>query len=166
LNFGKGRFRWDSTGLRVDLSAVLIFAHQIGSLAESDVKNAGPILGFHLEPLNPGPDRTETEVREGHNFSFKTTLTNQCAKISLMRIETSGAYSWRTDLYDDVADRVGASTRSKAIDTSYKFTKEMVGNLERAVNHPDMTDELAEILSTGAVEVEYRIETGVNVRDQ
>jgi len=60
----------------------------------------------------------------------------------------------------------GANTRSKAIDGSCEFTNEMIGNLERAVNHPDMTDELAEILTTDAVEVEYRVETGMNVREQ
>jgi hypothetical protein len=34
-----------------------------------------------------------------------------------------------------------------------------------AVEHEDMTEELAEILSTRAVEVEYEVSTGVNVRD-
>jgi hypothetical protein len=40
----------------------------------------------------------------------------------------------------------------------------MLPALERAVEHEDMTEDLAEILSTPTVEVEYEIETGVNVR--
>ena len=39
----------------------------------------------------------------------------------------------------------------------------MLPALERAVEHPDMTEELAEILSTSAVNVEYRVETGVSI---
>lgn len=82
-----------------------------------------------------------------------------------MRIETSGKYEWRTDLYDDVGDRLGEATRSGAVDGACEFTQEMLGNLERAVEHPDMTPELAAILTTDAVDVEYEVSTGVNVRD-
>jgi len=39
----------------------------------------------------------------------------------------------------------------------------MLPALERAVEHPDMTEELAEILSIRSVDVEYRVETGVTV---
>ena len=34
----------------------------------------------------------------------------------------------------------------------------------KAFEHPDMTEELAEVLSTPTVDVEYQIETGVSVR--
>ena len=40
----------------------------------------------------------------------------------------------------------------------------MLPTLERAVDHPDMTEELAAILMTSAVTIEFRVETGVNVR--
>ena len=83
-----------------------------------------------------------------------------------MRIETSGDYVWRTDLYDDIGNRLGESTRSGAVDGACEFTREMLGNLERAVEHPDMTEELAEVLSTRPVKVEYRIERGVSVRGE
>lgn len=36
--------------------------------------------------------------------------------------------------------------------------------LEEAVEHPDMIEELAEILTTPTVDVEYQVETGVSVR--
>jgi hypothetical protein len=80
-----------------------------------------------------------------------------------MRIETSGKYAWRTDLYDDIGELLGESTRSGAVDGACELTKEMLPALERAVKHPDMTEELAEVLSTSMVDVEYRIETGVNI---
>ena len=41
----------------------------------------------------------------------------------------------------------------------------MVENLECAVEHPDMSEDLAEILSTQVIEIEYEVETGVTVRD-
>ena len=83
-----------------------------------------------------------------------------------MRIETSGEYAWRTNLYDDVGDLLGEPTRSGAVDGAAEFTKEMLPALERAVEHPDITEELADILSTSAVEVTYQGETGVTVRDE
>jgi hypothetical protein len=41
----------------------------------------------------------------------------------------------------------------------------MLPALQEAVDHPDMTEELAEALSMGVVDVEYAVSTGVNVRD-
>lgn len=39
-------------------------------------------------------------------------------------------------------------------------------NLERAMDHPDMTEELAEILSTKLVRLEYRLETDIRINDE
>ena len=80
-----------------------------------------------------------------------------------MRIETTGDYTWRTDLYDDVGDRLGENTRSGAIDASAEFTQQMLPALAEAVDHPDMTEELAEVLSTRSVDIEYNVETGISV---
>lgn len=80
-----------------------------------------------------------------------------------MRIQTSGDYDWRTGLYDRTANRLDEGTRSGGIDGACEFTREMLDNLEEVVEHPDMTEELADMLSTQRVEVEYHIETGVNV---
>jgi hypothetical protein len=49
------------------------------------------------------------------------------------------------------------------IDGACEFTRGMLRNSERAVEHPDMTEELAEVLSTWIVEVEYEIRTGVTI---
>lgn len=81
-----------------------------------------------------------------------------------MRIETSGDYVWRLDLYDETADALGEGTRSGGIDGACEFTRRMLANLEKAADHPDMTEDLAEVLSTQHVTVEHRVETGVNVR--
>lgn len=82
-----------------------------------------------------------------------------------MRINTTDNYEWRTDLYDDVADLLNEGTRSGAVDASCEFTREMMHNLERAMDHPDMTPELATLLSTSQVELEYEIQSGVEVRE-
>ena len=93
----------------------------------------------------------------------ENTFGEPMCKISgPMRIETSGKYEWRTDLYDDVGDQLGESTRSGAVDGACEFTAQMLPALEEAVEHPDMTEDLAEVLSTSMVEVEYRVERGVN----
>jgi hypothetical protein len=81
-----------------------------------------------------------------------------------MRIRTSDDYEWRLGLYDDVGTLLGESTRSGAIDGACEFTEQMLPALEKAADHPDMTEDLAEVLSTPTVDVEYRVETGVNVR--
>lgn len=83
-----------------------------------------------------------------------------------MRIRTNGEYDWRTDLYDDTADCFGIGTRSGGIDTACEFSNQMLRNLERAVEHPDMTEDLAEILSTSVVTVEYRVKRDVKVQDE
>lgn len=43
------------------------------------------------------------------------------------------------------------------------FSTQMLRNLERAAEHEDMTEDLAEVLSTANVAVEYRIETGIEI---
>jgi hypothetical protein len=40
----------------------------------------------------------------------------------------------------------------------------MLPALAKAVKRPDMTEELTEILSTPTINIEYQVETGVNVR--
>jgi hypothetical protein len=41
----------------------------------------------------------------------------------------------------------------------------MLRNLEQAINHPDMTEELAELLSTTNVTVKYRVVTGIEIEN-
>jgi hypothetical protein len=80
-----------------------------------------------------------------------------------MRIRTNGDYDWRTDLYDETAERFGVGTKSGGIDAACEFSTQMLRNLERAAEHPDMTEDLAELLSTPNVTVEHRVETGLEI---
>ena len=81
-----------------------------------------------------------------------------------MRINTEGRYEYPAGLYDDAGDLFGESTRSKGIDAACLFARQMLPVLATAVEHPDMTEDLAEVLSTPTVDVEYRVETDVMVR--
>jgi hypothetical protein len=80
-----------------------------------------------------------------------------------MRINTNGKKEYRTELYEDTADRFGVGSKSGGIDAACEFSTQMLRNLERAAEHPDMTEDLAELLSTQYVEVEYRIKTGIEI---
>jgi hypothetical protein len=80
-----------------------------------------------------------------------------------MRIRTNGDYDWCTDLYDETAESFGVGTKSAGIDAACQFSTQMLRNLERAAEHEDMTEELADVLSTANVTVEYRIETGLDI---
>ena len=80
-----------------------------------------------------------------------------------MRINTSDRYEWRTDLYDQAGELLGESTKSGAVDASTEFVTEMLPALEEAAEHPDMTEDLAEVLSTSAVTVEYEVRSGVSI---
>jgi hypothetical protein len=81
-----------------------------------------------------------------------------------MRIRTDGKFAYREDLVDDIADLLGENTRVGAVEASCEFTQAMLPALADAIEHPDMTEDLAEILSTRAVEVKYEVETDVTVR--
>lgn len=80
-----------------------------------------------------------------------------------MRIRTSGDYDWRTDLYDETADAFDVGTRSAGIDTACEFSIQMLRNLERAADHEDMTEDLADLLSTTNVTVEHCVVTGLTI---
>ena len=80
-----------------------------------------------------------------------------------MRIRTDGEYDWRTDLYDETAERFGVGTKSGGIDAACEFSTQMLRNLERAADHPDMTEDLAELLSTSNVTLEHRTITNLKI---
>ena len=81
----------------------------------------------------------------------------------MVHINSSGDYVWRADLYDRVGEQLSENTKTGAIDGACEFTEQMLPNLERAMDHPDMTEELAEILSTQMVQLDYRIEADVRI---
>lgn len=80
-----------------------------------------------------------------------------------MRINTNGKKEYRTDLYERTAEEFGIGSKSGGIDAACEFSNQMLRNLERAAEHEDMTEDLAELLSTANVTVEHRTITGVEI---
>ena len=80
-----------------------------------------------------------------------------------MRIKDDGKYKWRKEQYAEAAEQLGEATKSKGIDAATAFSIEMLSNLERAMEHEDMTEELAEILSTETVQLIYEVNTAIDI---
>ncbi|WP_425601459.1 DUF7692 domain-containing protein [Halobaculum roseum] len=70
-----------------------------------------------------------------------------------MRIRTDGNKSYRTRLYDRAARSWGVATRADAIDKSCRFSSQLIPALAEANSHPDMTDDLREVLSNPIIEL-------------
>jgi hypothetical protein len=52
--------------------------------------------------------------------------------------------------------RTGEGTKSGAFDFATEYTLAMLDAIDEASQHPDMTPELAEVLSTPHVEIEHQ----------
>jgi len=73
-----------------------------------------------------------------------------------MRIKTDGTHEYRLDLLRRVMQRTGEGTKSGAFDFATEYTLAMLDAIDEASQHPDMTPELAEVLSTPHVEIEHQ----------
>jgi hypothetical protein len=80
-----------------------------------------------------------------------------------MRINTNGEKDYRTELYERTAERFSVGTKSGGIDAACEFSTQMLHNLERAAEHEDMTEDLAEVFSTANVTVEHYTITGIKI---
>lgn len=80
-----------------------------------------------------------------------------------MRIRTDGKYADRKDEIEAAA-QLWDCNKTKAILRSCEFSRHMMDNLEAVLDHPDMTEDLAAVLSTPYVELSYRVETDMDVR--
>ena len=80
-----------------------------------------------------------------------------------MRIKTDGKHEYRLDQLRRIMQATNEGTKSGAFDFSTEYTLHMLENLDQAVDHPDMTEELAEVLSTPTVDITYRIEADLDV---
>jgi len=76
-----------------------------------------------------------------------------------MRINTDGRHEHRLDLLSRVMQQTDEGTKSGAFDFSTEFTLRMLRNLDRVLDHPDMTPELTEVPLTPSVRLEQRAET-------
>lgn len=72
-----------------------------------------------------------------------------------MRIKTDGKHDYRLDLLRRVMQATDEGTKSGAFDLFLEFTLQMLQALDQAAKHPDMTPELAQVLSTPHVEIEH-----------
>ncbi|WP_121822826.1 DUF7692 domain-containing protein [Halostella salina] len=79
-----------------------------------------------------------------------------------MRIRTDGDYSHRKLTIEDAAD-IWDCNKTEAVMRSCEFSEAMIRNLQAALQHEDMTDELAEVLSTPHVELTREVKTSVDV---
>ena len=80
-----------------------------------------------------------------------------------MRTNTNGEKDYCTGLYGRTTERFGVGTKSGGIDAACEFSIQMLHNFERAAEHDNMIEELANVLSTTRVTVEHRIETGIAI---
>lgn len=88
-----------------------------------------------------------------------------------MRIRTDGKFSSRQSVIDDAAQLWGCN-KSEALLRSAKFAIAMLGHpdlpsrrgsLQEALAHPDMTPELAAVLSTRYAALSYRVESELEI---
>ena len=73
-----------------------------------------------------------------------------------MRIKTDGTHEYRLDLLRRVMQQTGEGTKSGAFDFATEYTLQMLDAIDEASQHPDITPELAEVLSTPHVEIEHQ----------
>jgi hypothetical protein len=78
-----------------------------------------------------------------------------------IRIRTDGDRGHREDVVKMAGDALEEDTTTGAVIAACRHARQDVRAKERALEHPDMTEELAEILSTEEVELELRRETSV-----
>ena len=77
-----------------------------------------------------------------------------------MRIRTDGDRAHRVEMIEMAAD-LWDCNKTDAVLRSCEYAVRMDRRLRAALEHPDMTPELAEVLSTPDVPLRYEIETGV-----
>ena len=78
-----------------------------------------------------------------------------------MRIRTDGEFEYRKDAIESAKQALDETTNTATVIGACEYARKMRRNLERAVDHEDMTPELAALLSTTEIPVEVRRETSV-----
>lgn len=76
------------------------------------------------------------------------------------RMNTGGEKSYREDELEDAMRLFDEATKSGAVMAAIDYSKRHASALERASKHPDMTEDLAELLSTSPFTVEYEVSRG------
>jgi len=80
-----------------------------------------------------------------------------------MRIRTDGDYAHRLDAIESAMQALDENTKTAAVIVACEHARQDRKAKERALAHPDMTPELAEVLSTPTMRLHYEIQTTVDI---
>jgi len=78
-----------------------------------------------------------------------------------MRIRTDGDYAHRLDAIEAAMDALDENTKTAAVVAACEHARLDRKAKQRALAHPDMTPELAEILSTSMLQLTYETSTSI-----
>ncbi|MCG1002616.1 MULTISPECIES: hypothetical protein [Halobacterium] len=81
-----------------------------------------------------------------------------------MRIRTDGDYAHRLDAIEAAMDALDENTKTAAVVAACEHARLDRKAKQRALNHPDMTEELAEVLSTRELRLNFSIETEIRTK--
>jgi len=78
-----------------------------------------------------------------------------------MRIRTDGDYAHRLDVIKAAMDVLDENTKTAAVLAACEHARQDRRAKQKALSHPDMTPELAEILSTSELQLTYETTTTI-----
>ncbi len=78
-----------------------------------------------------------------------------------MRIRTDGDYAHRLDVIEAAMDALDENTKTAAVLAACEHARQDRRAKEKALAHPDMTPELAEVLSTSELQLTYDLTTAI-----
>lgn len=78
-----------------------------------------------------------------------------------MRIRTDGDYAHRLDVIEAAMDALGENTKTTAVLSACEHARQDRKAKAKALAHPDMTPELAEILSTSVLQLTFETTTEI-----
>ncbi|WP_233745325.1 DUF7692 domain-containing protein [Halobacterium bonnevillei] len=80
-----------------------------------------------------------------------------------MRIRTDGDYAHRLDSIESAMDALNENTKTAAVLAACEHIRQDRRRKEKTLNHPDMTEDLAEALSTSELQLTHEVETAITV---
>jgi hypothetical protein len=81
-----------------------------------------------------------------------------------MRIRTDGDYAHRLDAIEAAMDALDENTKTAAVIAACEHVRQDRRAKEKALEHPDMTPELAEILSTRELRLNIEMNTDLKTK--
>jgi len=78
-----------------------------------------------------------------------------------MRIRTDGDYAHRLDVIEAAMDALDENTKTAAVLATCEHARQDREAKAQALDHPDMTQELAEVLSTSMMTLRYETKTDI-----